>query len=938
MRKTVVLFMAMLLLSMSTWSPAARPRLQTTITVSGTITDTTSNPLSGIQVSVDWDGGQETQTTGTDGTYSVSNVPSEGEVRIFVRPPVERRLAQRKWWTIAGISDIVKDFQLVPGSLFGGVVTMPDGTPPPNPIHVGTRPVTFDLPSDEGLGETTNLADGAFQMVVPPDIYVLRFEGVPSGTYAPRIVLDLNADLIDFTVQLSAEPVPYVRTDPPPDASRIQIGSADDAGIARITGSARAVPGLHSVLLLDLDTGIYTTTVASADGSFSADLFAPPGASVVIKYAYDPDQFAGLTHGITALPATILRAPLPDAGAGDGATPFGAVGSAGVITRPADPETAGMIWNDARWWMLGTMSTSSGSLHVVPGQTVELNGTIRLASEGMGPDYDPSSLVAVCDVVLMPLFDGDGNQLEHLGPGLEDHIFMSSLLTPTGLPIERDSHEHLPVLASVDIGGLHTVTTGVIESTFALSFTVPTTTAEGFYTPRIGCLAPDLPAIEKPDPPDLWFLGRASHQAYLPILRVGDASTPHLITMLLANVYTGGARGTCARQDADRFDLSTMVVYQPERFIAPRIKPISGKAIWHQLEPFLPMISFAERTLPVVPLVPFDFPSGQLEVTVEKPDSTSETLGPLPLAQSYSYQPVTLVGGLLHLGAPFVGDIYTLTTMDDTLLRYEFDQYGHHVITMTGVISDVWGHSYTLGGTYDVWIARELDLDPGQLPTTPYEVGDAFSPALQVYPRVPADVEIHLSLLPDSDPSQAITHTIQGQANRFGYFHPATTSPITLTAPGEFRVDIHATYTDTDGTMWAGSVTWGNVVETPGTPLVAHGRRGIDNAPAIGPAVVLVEEPVRGRPERPCLLSLPAWGCPLGQSVGSTRWRLADPGHHHPGHRGHDREYHHSAQRAAPFGALPRTGDLQRARHRQRSPAVQHRLQRRLPRPFPRPN
>nr|MBC8248568.1 hypothetical protein [Anaerolineales bacterium] len=268
---------------------------------------------------------------------------------------------------------------------------------------------------------------------------------------------------------------------------------------------------------------------------------------------------------------------------------------------------------------------------------------------------------------------------------------------------------------------------------------------------------------------------------------------------------------------------------------------ISGEPIAYRLEPFLPMVSFTDRAFPSVPLVPFNFPSGQLQVMVEKPDSTMETLGPAPLTQSYSFQPTTLAGGDLHLGAPFLADIYSLTTMDEAF-RYEFDQYGHHVITMTGVISDVWGHSYTVGGTYDLWVARELDLDPGQLPTTPYEVDDAFSPALQVYPRVPAQVEIQLILLPDSDPSRAITHLVQGQANRFGYFHPEpTTPPITLTAAGEFRVDIHAIYTDADGTMWAGSVSWGNVVETPGTPLVAHGRHGIDNAPHIGQAWFLWE-------------------------------------------------------------------------------------------------
>jgi hypothetical protein len=254
------------------------------------------------------------------------------------------------------------------------------------------------------------------------------------------------------------------------------------------------------------------------------------------------------------------------------------------------------------------------------------------------------------------------------------------------------------------------------------------------------------------------------------------------------------------------------------------------------------MLSFTDRAFPSVPLVPFDFPSGELDVLVGKPDGTTERLGPAPFAQSYSFQPTTLVGGDLHLGDPFLADIYSLTTRDDGF-RYAFDQYGRHVITMTGVISDVWGHSYTIGGTYDVWIARELDLDPGQLPTTPYEVGDAFSPALRVIPAGPAQVEMQLTLLPDSDPAQAITHTIRGQANRFGAFHPGTDAPpVILSEAGEFRVDVHARYTDSEGTMWAGNVTWGNVVETPGTPLVAHGRHGVDNAPEIGPQWYLWRE------------------------------------------------------------------------------------------------
>ena len=60
---------------------------------------------------------------------------------------------------------------------------------------------------------------------------------------------------------------------------------------------------------------------------------------------------------------------------------------------------------------------------------------------------------------------------------------------------------------------------------------------------------------------------------------------------------------------------------------------------------------------------------------------------------------------------------------------------------------------------------------------------------------------------------------IEGQANRFGYFQPPPGTAMILADPGEFRVDIVASYADSEGVQWMGSATWGNVVERPGTNL-----------------------------------------------------------------------------------------------------------------------
>ena len=84
----------------------------------------------------------------------------------------------------------------------------------------------------------------------------------------------------------------------------------------------------------------------------------------------------------------------------------------------------------------------------------------------------------------------------------------------------------------------------------------------------------------------------------------------------------------------------------------------------------------------------------------------------------------------------------------------------------------------------------------------PYRQGDAFAPGLHILPPVPADIEITLRHLPDLDLGQEISHTISGRANEFGYFQPAADTAIHLDSPGEFRVDMSATYEEPDGSLW----------------------------------------------------------------------------------------------------------------------------------------
>lgn len=241
----------------------------------------------------------------------------------------------------------------------------------------------------------------------------------------------------------------------------------------------------------------------------------------------------------------------------------------------------------------------------------------------------------------------------------------------------------------------------------------------------------------------------------------------------------------------------------------------SGQPTTYRLEPFLPMISYIDRRMPTPPLIPFDLPGCELHVAVQAPDGTVRDLSSEAFAQSFNRTRTTRAGHDVNIGTVQLDDVYSLKVASDRF-RVTFDQYGHHVITMTGVVSDIWRNSTHGGGTYDVWVAHPLDVDTGVLVGTPLAVGDAFNPMIQFYPRVPADVSLIVTLYPDSDPTQMITHALSGRANPYGTFSAG--DPITLTQPGECRVDLTAVYTNASGEIYMGrmySIRTGMAAMTP---------------------------------------------------------------------------------------------------------------------------
>jgi hypothetical protein len=602
----------------------------------------------------------------------------------------------------------------------------------------------------------------------------------------------------------------------PPIAERITVGRPDDQGYTVITGTAGAVLPGGIVAVVCLDTAVATFLMAEADGSFVSTLYAPQGTSVQVKHVYPfidlaeiEATFGGTISGdimagwMNATPGTILPVLLDDPGPVPG-VPFG---FAGTI---AHEEGAG-FWS--MHGIFGPEQSSGGDLQF------PITSSLIITTPALTSGMDLSGVTASGAFRLRRFFDENGQQVPI------NQFFVSDFMAPTGLPISRGTLDWSPVTTSLQLGSWSQMGDNRLRATVTATLAIPAGMEAGIYRPRLDISVQGVPL----GPSNLRTMRPGfvyGTNGLLPIIRVGDPSPPRLLWSLLTDTLSDGTRGTLARQDKPVYGFNDLTVLPSDTFVIPRIDARTGTPITYRLEPFLPLISLTDRGTANPPLIPFQLPSGELHVEVLRPDGSVENLGPAPFQQSTNSTPAFVDAKLRDNDGGAMQDVYQLATMD-AQFAHAFDQVGHHVITMTGFIEDIWGNVYHGSGVYDLQVARSLKLESGQLPTTPYEQQDAFSPGLHIYPPVAADVEMRFTLLPFSDKSAAVSHVISGTANRFGYFAPSI-PPVTMIDPGEYRVDITAVYADHEETLWVGSATWGNVVERPGTPIIAHGRRGLD--------------------------------------------------------------------------------------------------------------
>jgi hypothetical protein len=794
--------------------------------VSGTIRHEGS-PVAGVEVSVIWSGGSQNVTTGIDGIYLVSGVPTGGWIQIFVRPPVSMRLTFRNFGVNPSIGDLVKDFDLVDGYRLQGEFHNPDGTLFNQSFWLGITPLDSFPPPDEWLGaQTTN---GRFDLVLPPGRCVLDPNTQTAPYFMPRVKVDLRtSDSIGLVVTLLNER-PLALPTTPPDASRITVGSADSEGVATVTGQPSAVEAISDVVVVNLNTKNLAHTIADVDGGFTLNIFAPPGSTLLVKY--DPDGWrtrqllynalnasSAITYSyFNPLPGTMINVGAPPPGENN----YQYFTSAGGFIEDPSSTTHGK-W--AGWWLSGRVQVPAGPppLKANPGQTVTLSDLVLHVTS---PAFDCSGTPAISvnmNIGLRYLFALDGS------PHPWGTWFTAHLFTPTGLPIEHEAGGETVGVGDIAFTSFTCSSThAAVSAPLETNITIPVDLPEGTYQIQASLETGDVPQVEVATAPFVIVWYHSAAEVSLPILTVGDALPPHIPWTLLGDYPVDGRRGVEARQDTGIYAMPNRVITPPQRYVIPREESRNGELLVYRLEPGSHWLSASDRRFPNPPRIPLEPATGMLTVFIEKPDGSLVTLGPSGFKQTSQRTPTTHDGEEIAEGTGQIDDLYHLTTRDDTF-SFSFDQYGQHVISLEGVVADIYGRLYSIDATYDVYVAHLLDLDPAQLPTTPYVQGDAFAPGLHLFPPVPAEVSIKVTHLPFSDPAQTITTLIHGQANTNGYFQPPVGTEIRFDAPGEFRVDINAIYTDTEGALWMGSQTWGSVVEGTNALIEAHGRRGMD--------------------------------------------------------------------------------------------------------------
>ena len=487
--------------------------LEAGVTLSGRVTGPDGQPVPWLGI---WPGDVSFGYTDASGYYSLG-VPA-GTYRIYVEES-DGFLDQ----TLEGVEvtqDTVLNITLESGVLLEGKVVDDEGQPVPD------AQVCARLPTERPWERTCSRTEpaGGFQLRVLPAMYVVMV--TPLAPLQPiRRRLEVGkAGVTALVLTVSRQPTPFVADDPP-KAALISISSPTAAGEVTLSGAAGSVAPNSTVVAVTLNTGHFTTAQATASGSFTATLFAPPGTSILIKadpvgtsvaefLANDLNKGGGepVEH-ISALSGTILRVADPP-GAG---IPIGGAGRTKYDSLPV-------------WTFHGSIPTNT----FAPGDPLRVQGTVRVDSPALqGVD----ALQVNATLILERLSDPQGSSLLRL-----ETLAVSTLLTPTGLPIERggwtpdfSQYQEFPLVKAASTQA---------EAKLDLTLPLPSDLPAGYYHPSLAFDFPDMPFE---NPPKHLKRQESLDSVDFPIIKVGNPAPPRLYWPLLLDTLSNGSRGGRSR-------------------------------------------------------------------------------------------------------------------------------------------------------------------------------------------------------------------------------------------------------------------------------------------------------------------------------------------------------------------------------------------------------
>jgi len=448
-------------------------------------------------------------------------------------------------------------------------------------------------------------------------------------------------------------------------------------------------------------------------------------------------------------------------------------------------------------------------------------------------DYDGIGVMIVADRIN----DKDGH------PNLITNNFMSTVLTPTGLPIEfiqepiknyyPEDRLYQSILELDNFKNKEDISfTGeTIEVNYILNKKIPFDFPDGYYRFHL-----DFYTMIKHDTERLIldtnfatklknqrerlsllsFLGHGGQQRNRaifhkqshfiqrvypsPVFIVGNPATPRMIWALFTDKVFMGTKGVVAEEDKEYFRLNSRHRI-PDKFI---ISP--GTEL--NIEPDFPIFfldktatSITEQNWPFCVPIPLDYKSGEFSVSIILPDGREKKFGKSRILRQ------SVAGA----------------SSGTSRYRFRFSNYGQYIIKVNGWIKDLWGHKYEGGGTYYLWVAHRLSFATSVKPGLPFEVGDSYSSSVFVHPPFPAAITMDITEYINSQKDKVKIWHIEERANRFGYAY--SKEKIIFQEPGEYIARINAEYKSPDGRLWMGNQVGASVIAPVENYLDVTGRQ-----------------------------------------------------------------------------------------------------------------